>query len=61
MRLASQDAARPARSRGNFMFENLIEEEHDSSIELKECNDKKLHTEFLRRGEKSRKRYDPQL
>lgn len=29
MRLASQDAARPARSRGNFMFENLLEEENE--------------------------------
>jgi len=55
MRLTSQDAARPA---GNFMFENLRE---DTEKSLDECNDKKLHTEFLRRGEKSRKRYDPQL
>jgi hypothetical protein len=40
------------------MFENL-REETEKSVELTENTDRKLHTEFLRRGEKSRKRYDP--
>jgi hypothetical protein len=40
------------------MFEKVQEEDEDEN-KIIECNDKKLQSDYLRRGEKSRKRYDP--